>query len=135
MNVDNTRRFDALPPALANLSEPREGTGEMENAAERTALIFPAYSFASSSMSGAIIRHGPHHGAQKSTRTGIGDLSTTSSKVASVTGVAAAAWASDTFSNSRLSADQARLTTWSDSLWIHSVPEVTRSSSGGIRFS
>lgn len=33
-------------------------------------IIFPAYSFASSSITGAIILHGPHHGAQNSTRTG-----------------------------------------------------------------
>lgn len=32
--------------------------------------IFPAYSFASSSITGAIILQGPHHGAQNSTRTG-----------------------------------------------------------------
>lgn len=31
---------------------------------------FPAYSLASSSITGAIILHGPHHGAQNSTRTG-----------------------------------------------------------------
>lgn len=39
-------------------------------------------------MSGAIIRHGPHHGAQKSTSTGMSDLSTSCSNVASVTTVA-----------------------------------------------
>ena len=53
-------------------------------------MIFPAYSVASSSMSGAIMRHGPHHGAQKSTSTGTGLFRTSASKVASVTGVAAA---------------------------------------------
>ena len=39
---------------------------------------------ATSSSTGAIIRHGPHHSAQKSTSTGQ-DLSTSSLKVASVT--------------------------------------------------
>jgi len=34
-------------------------------------LIFPEYCFASSSIKGSIIRQGPHHGAQKSTSTGI----------------------------------------------------------------
>uniref|UniRef100_A0A0E0MKE9 Uncharacterized protein n=1 Tax=Oryza punctata TaxID=4537 RepID=A0A0E0MKE9_ORYPU len=33
-------------------------------------LIFPPYSLASSSITGAIILHGPHHGAQNSTSTG-----------------------------------------------------------------
>lgn len=51
-----------------------------------TALILPPYSAASSSIRGAIMRHGPHQGAQKSMRTGTGDLRTFSSHVASVTG-------------------------------------------------
>lgn len=38
----------------------------------------PAFSAAISSMRGAIIRQGPHHGAQKSTTTGRGLLSTCS---------------------------------------------------------
>ncbi|BAH95555.1 Os12g0188566 [Oryza sativa Japonica Group] len=33
-------------------------------------LILPTYSLASSSITGAIILHGPHHGAQNSTSTG-----------------------------------------------------------------
>ena len=57
--------------------------------ARRTARILSPYSNASSSMSGAIIRQGPHQGAQKSTSTGTGDLRTSSSKVASVTAPAA----------------------------------------------
>src|SRR5260370_30543627 len=40
---------------------------------------------ASSSSAGAIIRHGPHHSAQKSTTTGSADLSTLASKSASRT--------------------------------------------------
>lgn len=40
-------------------------------------------------MSGAIIRQGPHQGAQKSTSTGMSLFSTSASKVASVTTVAA----------------------------------------------
>ena len=45
---------------------------------ELTALILSPYSTASSSIKGAIMRHGPHHGAQKSTMTGT-ELSKTSS--------------------------------------------------------
>lgn len=48
-------------------------------------LTWPAYVFASSSISGAIMRQGPHHGAQKSTRTGILLSSTSSFHVASLT--------------------------------------------------
>ena len=55
---------------------------------KRTALILPLYSTASSSMMGAIMRQGPHQGAQKSTRTGTSALRTASSQVASVTGPA-----------------------------------------------
>jgi hypothetical protein len=35
-------------------------------------------------MIGPTIRHGPHHAAQKSTKTGLSDCKTTSSNVASV---------------------------------------------------
>src|SRR5689334_1699062 len=38
-----------------------------------------------SSRAGAIILHGPHHSAQKSTTTGLADLSTSASKFASET--------------------------------------------------
>lgn len=58
--------------------------------AELTAFIFPLYSCASSSIIGAIILQGPHHGAQKSTRTGTGDFKTISSQVVSLTGPAPA---------------------------------------------
>ena len=47
------------------------------------------YSLEISSMSGAIMRHGPHQGAQKSTSTGTGLFNTSSSNVASVTTFAA----------------------------------------------
>ena len=39
-------------------------------------FTLPSYSSASSSRSGAIILHGPHHSAQKSTSTGVGDCKT-----------------------------------------------------------
>src|SRR5262249_46362519 len=45
----------------------------------------PAISAASSAITGAIIRHGPHHGAQASTSTGSGERSTSEAKVASLT--------------------------------------------------
>src|SRR4051812_4436972 len=45
----------------------------------------PCDSAASSSMTGAIIRHGPHQPAQQSTRVGVADDRTTESKLASVT--------------------------------------------------
>src|SRR6266498_5140112 len=47
--------------------------------------IFPPYSFASLSRVGATILHGLHHGAQKSTITGMDDCSTVFSNAASVT--------------------------------------------------
>jgi hypothetical protein len=50
-----------------------------------TAFNFPAYSSANWSIRGAIIRHGPHHGAQKSTRTGTSDFNTSCSNVWSFT--------------------------------------------------
>src|SRR5579862_9770222 len=46
----------------------------------------PAISVASSSRNGAIILQGPHHSAQKSTRTGSLARSTSASKVLSLTG-------------------------------------------------
>ena len=54
-----------------------------------TAVIFPSYSTASSSTIGAIMRHGPHHGAQKSIRTGTLESNTFSLKSVSLTGPAA----------------------------------------------
>jgi hypothetical protein len=48
-----------------------------------TSLTRPAYSFASRSSAGLTMRHGPHHGAQRSTRTGIDAASTISPKSSS----------------------------------------------------
>lgn len=45
----------------------------------------PAISAATSSMTGATIRHGPHQGAHKSSSTGSGERSTSAKNVASVT--------------------------------------------------
>ena len=45
----------------------------------------PAISDASSSSTGAIIRHGPHHAAHRSSTTGSGERSTSAENVASVT--------------------------------------------------
>jgi hypothetical protein len=53
-----------------------------------TTLALPSYSLATSSSTGPTIRHGPHHGAQKSTRTGTSLLTTSSSKFASVPAIA-----------------------------------------------
>src|SRR5579862_4311141 len=49
--------------------------------------IFPACSVAISSRTGAIILHGPHHSAQKSTSTGVSAALTCSSNVASLRAV------------------------------------------------
>src|SRR5215218_2823821 len=51
-------------------------------------VSLPLCSSAISSSSGLIILHGPHHSAQKSTSTGVLDLSTSLSNVASVTAAA-----------------------------------------------
>src|SRR5690242_4770121 len=50
-----------------------------------TILTLSPMTPAISSSAGAIMRHGPHHSAQKSTTTGLADLSTSASKVASDT--------------------------------------------------
>src|SRR5271166_3047839 len=50
-----------------------------------TNLTLPSYSLASSSIEGAMALQGPHHGAQKSIRTGLSDLRTSLSKFESVT--------------------------------------------------
>merc|ERR1712078_372801 len=60
-------------------------TAGLSSVLSLTALSFPLYSSASSSTSGAIIRQGPHQGAQKSTRTGRSHFRTFSSQSASVT--------------------------------------------------
>src|SRR6516162_7106400 len=46
-------------------------------------FTLPAYLVASSSTAGAIIRHGAHQGAQKSTKTGTFELRTSLSKLSS----------------------------------------------------
>ena len=48
-------------------------------------VAFPARSLAISSMMGEISRQGPHHGAQKSRRTGSSDFRISDSKLESVT--------------------------------------------------
>src|SRR5580698_4880458 len=47
-------------------------------------LTAPVFSEASSSISGAIMRQGPHQGAQKSTNTGVDDSRTSLRKFSSV---------------------------------------------------
>ena len=51
-------------------------------------VIFPANSSEISSTMGSFFLQGPHHSAQKSTRTGCADFSTTSSKLESLTAIA-----------------------------------------------
>src|SRR5690348_13630879 len=63
--------FDAVPGFSSTLS--------------LTILTLPLSDLEISSSAGAIIRHGPHHSAQKSTTTGSFALSTSLSNVASVT--------------------------------------------------
>src|SRR3978361_2389824 len=50
-----------------------------------TTVTFSWSSRPISSSAGAIIRQGPHHSAQKSTRTGLSEASTSCSKLSSVT--------------------------------------------------
>src|SRR5918998_3553140 len=54
-----------------------------------TKVTLSLCALASSSMMGETCLHGPHQSAQKSTTTGLVDLSTTSEKVASVTSATA----------------------------------------------
>src|SRR5262249_39529361 len=56
----------------------------LESTSSLPTFAFPAYSAATTSIVGAICRHGPHHSAQKSTSTGMSDRSTSWSKPASV---------------------------------------------------
>src|SRR6476620_5546788 len=62
-----------------------DGTTGFSSTFILTKVILSPCSAASSSRMGATWRHGPHHSAQKSTRTGLSDLSTVDSKSASVT--------------------------------------------------
>src|SRR5690606_1413956 len=55
------------------------------SASSLATLSWPSYSLASSSTIGAIILHGPHHSAQKSTSTSSFASSTSDSNVSSVT--------------------------------------------------
>ena len=48
-------------------------------------VMRPSYSFAISSKTGARVLHGPHHSAQKSTKTGLEELITSASKEVSLT--------------------------------------------------
>lgn len=68
--------IDRMPSLLA--------TAGFSSMLSLTTLTLPFISEAISSSAGAIMRHGPHHSAQKSTTTGSADLSTSCSKVASV---------------------------------------------------
>src|SRR6476661_6580412 len=56
-----------------------------------TTFSWSARSFAISSTTGATIRHGPHHGAQKSTSTGVSDSMTSAWKLLSLTSLMFAA--------------------------------------------
>src|SRR5271165_2020974 len=63
----------------------RAGVSGLSSTLILTTFNLPAYWVASSSTSGAIALHGPHHGAQKSIRTGCSDFNTSCSKFLSVT--------------------------------------------------
>src|SRR5205807_8681859 len=65
----------------------RRATSGDSSTSTLTMRSFPSYSVASSSRMGAISLHGPHHSAQKSTRTGWSEELISSSKVASVRAV------------------------------------------------
>src|SRR6185312_15783004 len=71
VGIDMMPYFDAVPGFSSTLS--------------LTIFTLPLSDFEISSSAGAIIRHGPHHSAQKSTTTGSFALSTSLSNVASVT--------------------------------------------------
>src|SRR5918912_4095554 len=62
-----------------------EGTTGFSSTFIFTNVSLSPCSAASSSRIGSTWRHGPHHSAQKSTSTGLSDLSTWASKSASVT--------------------------------------------------
>src|SRR6185503_12820533 len=62
-----------------------EATPGFSSTLSFTILTLSPMAPAISSSAGAIMRHGPHHSAQKSTTTGLVDLSTSVSKLASDT--------------------------------------------------
>ena len=66
------------------ITSKRRVTSRLSSMLSLPIRILPACSSAISSSTGEIILHGPHHSAQKSTRTGTSELLTCSSKVASV---------------------------------------------------
>ena len=87
--------FMGLPPTIAN------GTNRVQLIFQNISAVYgfktkgiSYFKFSSwlsfSSIIGAIIRHGPHQGAQKSTNTGTDDLRTTSSQEESFTAPAPA---------------------------------------------
>src|SRR5210317_526179 len=88
-------RFDTTWPSLKmnRAGMPRTPSCDAicccESTSTLTTLIWPSMSVDSSSRTGPIILHGPHHSAQKSTTTGTSDLMTSASKVASVTATVA----------------------------------------------
>jgi hypothetical protein len=94
VNPGISRRSDhrEVPPALSSAvitsvgmawtPDRREIAGEVSTFT-LTSLTWPARSRASCSRAGLIVRHGPHYGARKSTRTGILAASATSPNVVS----------------------------------------------------
>ena len=80
-------------------------------------LSFPAYCFDSSSITGWIIRQGPHHGAQNSTRTGPSALRTSDCHVASVTVGTEILKVKEEMSNSTV--------TWRTN-WVHFMEDLQR---------
>src|SRR5208337_3193266 len=96
-SLDTMARLPVTPMVLSRASPPAKyskvGTDWMPYRAARAGLVstltlatftWPACSVAISSSKGAIILHGPHHSAQKSTRTGWLDWTTSLSKLVSL---------------------------------------------------
>src|ERR1700761_2991135 len=96
-NLPDSTDFGTAPICLSTISpllkNNKAGILRMPNFIDMPGLLstftlpttaLPLYSLAISSTTGPTIRQGPHHSAQKSTNTGLSDLSTNSSKFASV---------------------------------------------------
>src|SRR5256885_8203663 len=96
-NLPASTDFGTAPICLSTISPllkyNKAGILRMPNFIEIPGLLstftlpttaLPLYSFDISSTTGPTIRQGPHHSAQTSTSTGLSDLSTNSSKFASV---------------------------------------------------